>query len=84
MTLATFVSLAKAYRALDALTARHMDSVLVGRAERVPQTHLRIVRVWLEELESGSGNDDELADDVSGALDYVRRILRGTGGRSEH
>lgn len=71
MTLTELFELAKTVRGFDAASLSAMEHVLAGTADAAQATGLRRVRDWLQDVEDRSGNDEELADDVGGALVYV-------------
>jgi hypothetical protein len=71
VTLNELFELAKTVRGFDAAALTAMEYVLAGTADTAQLSGLRRVRDWLQEVEDRSGNDEELADDVGGALAYV-------------
>jgi hypothetical protein len=71
VTLTELVELAKTVRGFDAASLTAMEHVLAGTADAAQAAGLRRVRDWLQDVEDRSGNDEELADDVGGALAYV-------------
>lgn len=83
MTLDHLVQLASAYRSLDAKTAADIDLVLGNKAANATTAGLTAISDWLQEVERFSGNDEELADDIGGALLYVRTALSQKAARDE-
>ena len=75
MTLEDFVRLATAYRAIDTETVTAMNLVLVSRATDATTAGLMAIYNWLRGDEQLAGDDDELADQVGGALLYVSAAL---------
>jgi len=75
VTIADLVALAKAVRGFDAVTLDALEHALAETADMARLTGLRRVVEWLHDVEGCSGNDEELADDVGGALSYLRTAI---------
>ncbi len=76
MTLVTFVRLCRRYADLgDAVTAQLQD-VLDGSPEDANPNALRLLLRWLRDLERVAWDDDELGDEVTGAVQAVETALQ--------
>jgi hypothetical protein len=75
VTLIELVELAKTTRGFDAATLTALDLVLAGDPDSAQLGGLRRVREWLQDVEGRSGNDEELADEVGGALTDIRAAV---------
>ena len=79
MTLKDLVTLARAIGELDTSGFAALDATLKSAADETSRDGLTQVTRWLEQVEACSGNDEELADDVGGALAYARSALAQKG-----
>ena len=75
VTLNELVELAKTVRGFDVASLTALEHVLADTADAAQLSELRRVRDWLQDLEDRSGNDEELADEVGGALARVRSVV---------
>jgi hypothetical protein len=76
VTLTTFITLAKAFRALDVAAVAQLDLVLDSRADDATPDGLARVRDWIQAIGLESGTDEQLSDAVGCALTYVRAALQ--------
>ena len=80
MRLSELIAIAKAYRELKGEAALKVDRAAYGEVDDSPVAGAQLAIAWLWQVEACSGNDEELSDEVGGAVEFLRQTLQQSGG----
>lgn len=79
MTIVQLIELAERFNHIVALDAGDRDALKAGEFDRVEQRSLALMVRWLADVETLSGNDEELGDTVGPYLATAVESLRRRG-----
>ena len=79
MKLSELIAIAKAYRELRTEATVKIDRAVNGENDDSSPDGAQLAVAWLWQVESCSGNDEELGDEVGGAVVFLRRKFRQSG-----
>lgn len=82
MKLSELITIAKAYRELKLEATLKLDRAANAEADDSSAAGAQLAIAWLWQVEARSGNDEELADEVGGAVAFLRGKLRQSEDRN--
>ena len=76
MKLSELITIARAYRELKAEATLKLDRAVNAEADDSSAAGAQLAIAWLWHVEACCGDDDILADEVGGAISFLRRTFR--------